>query len=1157
MKTALKWVACMILCGVLLTLGVFSDAPAGDNVSDSPEQSARPGYTETVRYIEPAKGAFQIHDQQDARFGLQFNVEAETPVEYRLRYSLDGTDYIETTFRLGSCKDKTLYFPIPVKKGRYDMHIQVTDQARVVYDQTHTLVYMDDYTEQYMDAFTKWGLCTHMDRAYYSSEDFALIEKAGVQYVRESPEWQYIEKIPSVFDYKPSYAWYIDELNLRNIKILPVAAYNNTKYFDKGDTRGGQIGLYNQKQREKYVDFTYSLMDTYQTHNSIEMWNEPNIQTFWRPEPDVVNYSKLIKTVYPKIKEKNWDETAFGCSTAGTDINFMKDVLELGGYPYMDGISFHPYVWPGRPDNKGASVNNIDRVKALILEYGGWKKMSVTEVGWPVSAGQISYAQQAQNVVKQLAVTDAGGVDSTYLYDYKDDGDDPNYTEHHFGLVDYDRTPKQALIALTEMLRLLGGAVPHGRVDLGLGDESYAYLYAKEKQPVIMAWMAEGQAEYAFGPDAVVFDMYGNRMDCKEAVTLTQQPVYIQCSGNKWFQMTAQQRISTRQEEWMNSYGSVLKPKVMLAAKSTFQQSLDLLSGEPGENGCTAAIDALYQLGEQVILVAKAGDAALLDVSKALYQLYEISDVWANLLQVTGEPPLPDVLASREAVEKISQEASRLYLSEGFSKKYSDGILRFARQYQAKAEAVAALEENPARNGIAAAWVLQARRLCEWYKELSQIERAENLNYIITWPLADRSTYLDQEKVFRFEVENRSAKPLAGRLEILDENGRMLAKTQDTTISPGQSQALTTVKDLKMAASEQRLTINLVADGKIVKQETGTIQNRDIASMQLKPVHESVETLKQLDLVIENLFDVPQTVHLDVTCSDITFGAGRQTVRLEGKEKRTVPIPVSSIRRSSYNHYVVDVKLTNEKGNVIARQNQPLSFALAAKAEQPIDVLAFDGNVAAWEDAYPIYINPPEQADTKAAWEAPGFKARAMLKWDASTLYILADVYDQKHLQESSGGDIWNGDSLQLAIDRKGDRAASYQDDDLELGAALSSRGILNYIWNPSAEQGVVQTQFASVLRSETKGITRYLIAVPKERLAPLELRERSEIGLNLAVNDANVLSREAWYEFTPGLASTKNPSAWETFALLPQEKSAEIQNKGTAALFETELDRS
>ena len=89
MKTALKWVACMILCGVLLTLGVFSDAPAGDNVSDSPEQSARPGYTETVRYIEPAKGAFQIHDQQDARFGLQFNVEAETPGQINSRRPSD------------------------------------------------------------------------------------------------------------------------------------------------------------------------------------------------------------------------------------------------------------------------------------------------------------------------------------------------------------------------------------------------------------------------------------------------------------------------------------------------------------------------------------------------------------------------------------------------------------------------------------------------------------------------------------------------------------------------------------------------------------------------------------------------------------------------------------------------------------------------------------------------------------------------------------------------------------------------------------------------------------------------------------------------------------------------------------------------------------
>ncbi|MEG2669068.1 MAG: sugar-binding protein, partial [Oscillospiraceae bacterium] len=243
-------------------------------------------------------------------------------------------------------------------------------------------------------------------------------------------------------------------------------------------------------------------------------------------------------------------------------------------------------------------------------------------------------------------------------------------------------------------------------------------------------------------------------------------------------------------------------------------------------------------------------------------------------------------------------------------------------------------------------------------------------------------------------------------------------------------------------------------------------------------------------------------------------------------------------------------KLKNENGNVIAHNNQPLSFTLITKTATPIDVKNFDGNIESFSDAYPVYINPPMYSDTKAVWDDKKFKARAMLKWDENNLYVLVDVYDYKQLQEATGSDIWNGDSVQVAIDRKGDKAKSYKDDDYELGVALSNVGVINYVWNPAREAGVINKQFANIIRNNESNLTRYLMAIPRTSLNPLEFKDNNKVGLNIAVNDANVLSRDAWYEFSLGLASTKDPSKWSDFTMKALEENVDIKNKNTAELF-------
>jgi hypothetical protein len=74
-----------------------------------------------------------------------------------------------------------------------------------------------------------------------------------------------------------------------------------------------------------------------------EMANEPNIRTFWMPEPDAVEYaqfviegSKIIRDVDPSYKI---------CAgvTAGIPMDWTREFLAAGTVPYFDVYVYHAY----------------------------------------------------------------------------------------------------------------------------------------------------------------------------------------------------------------------------------------------------------------------------------------------------------------------------------------------------------------------------------------------------------------------------------------------------------------------------------------------------------------------------------------------------------------------------------------------------------------------------------------------------------------------------------------------------------------------------------------------------------------------------------------------------------------------------------------------
>ena len=126
------------------------------------------------------------------------------------------------------------------------------------------------------------------------------------------------------------------------------------------------------------------------------------------------------------------------------------------------------------------------------------------------------------------------------------------------------------------------------------------------------------------------------------------------------------------------------------------------------------------------------------------------------------------------------------------------------------------------------------------------------------------------------------------------------------------------------------------------------------------------------------------------------------------------------------------------------------------------------------------------------------------------------------------------GDSIQLAFDTLNDKAASFGGDDYEYGYSYTASGleIQGFLVGTGKTTGTKTTDWVRIVRDNNNHITRYVIKMPKDELTPMNLKEGTVFGYNICANDADILERDSYIQYSGGIADKKNPSAFNTFVL-------------------------
>jgi hypothetical protein len=221
-----------------------------------------------------------------------------------------------------------------------------------------------------------------------------------------------------------------------------------------------------------------------------EIYNEPN-GGFWRPKPDVAEYTVLALATAKAVREAEPDAIIVAPAMSGFDWKFLEPFLSSGVLQYLDAVSVHPYRRPGQPPETAAADYN--RLRELIdrdAPESKRKKIPILSGEWGYSSNRkgVSLETQAQFAVRQQLSNLLNGVPLSIWYDWKNDGDDPDDNESNFGVTLPDLRPKPAYNALRQMTRELDGFQLKERLK-EFDAKDFVLLFAKpDGAQKVVAW---------------------------------------------------------------------------------------------------------------------------------------------------------------------------------------------------------------------------------------------------------------------------------------------------------------------------------------------------------------------------------------------------------------------------------------------------------------------------------------------------------------------------------------------------------------------------------------------------------------------------------------------------------------------------------------------
>lgn len=317
---------------------------------------------------------------------------------------------------------------------------------------------------------------TTFDTVESADSQAALMEAAYVRYAREEFEWNRVELAKGRFDWV-KFDRAVAVAEARNIELIGKLVYSADWASSAPlGTPAADVRYYPPARLEDYLGYVRATVERYKDSVSVwEVWNEPNLATFWRPAPDAGAYAEMLRQTYAIIKEIQPESIVLNGGLAGFSESFMQPVLAAGA-PF-DGLAIHTYV-NGAPET-GMFENWVSGAQSFLARNAPSRGLWITEAGWSTcsdcSAGsRVTELQQAEYLSRSMVRAAMVGVLAYSWFSLTEYGPSGSLLDN-YGLVEPDGRTKPAYTAFARTASALAGSVSAGMIRPTVGDFSVAH----------------------------------------------------------------------------------------------------------------------------------------------------------------------------------------------------------------------------------------------------------------------------------------------------------------------------------------------------------------------------------------------------------------------------------------------------------------------------------------------------------------------------------------------------------------------------------------------------------------------------------------------------------------------------------------------------------
>lgn len=330
----------------------------------------------------------------------------------------------------------------------------------------------------------------------------------------------------------------LGESGIRQVRWWQVDSQVFNRYYDKG------IGIYAYPHGGNLQAAT-----RLGVHAFAGAKNEPDLSTM-----PIGDYIKRTAEFHQQMKQINPDAVMCAPSSGLEDhsIDWLDKFYQQGGKDCFDVLDLHTYTkiagghhvpdgYPaGAPE---AMYDNMRKINSVLTRHGDQNKPVIsTEFGYsdaPVNnpSGKVTLQTQAEYLVRGLVIHHALGFKRVFIYSFWDEGTDHNFTEHRFGLIDYDLQKKPAFFAVKTLIDQLGNYQLKGEMEkMSLPSIGYVYTHPTGGKLIHILWDGTQRKTGVFQTTAKAVrqvDLFGNAIDLmpddqgKFSTTFGHAPIYL------------------------------------------------------------------------------------------------------------------------------------------------------------------------------------------------------------------------------------------------------------------------------------------------------------------------------------------------------------------------------------------------------------------------------------------------------------------------------------------------------------------------------------------------------------------------------------------------------------------------------------------------------